>query len=202
MLSLLALVYFKARAEKAATPSFQQQQTEADERLLRQLVRPDMTPQEAEAVPTYSDFARLLRNGVIKILESRENLRLSMRTNTDLLDRYPPDGVPIRHRKAYVAQNSAWKVATLRSINEQTRAVKALRGDLYAYFVSHPEDYDRIGKRFEALIAEAIQSLRPGPEIVQQYAAARNALAPGPTTVKRARYAQAALAYESWKRTQ
>jgi hypothetical protein len=202
LFGMVGLVYLRARAENANVVTPQQRQTEEDERLMRQLVRPDMNAVEAEAVPTYSDFARLLRNGVVAVLRSRESLRARLTQGSDLLERYPADGVPGRHLREYLKQNSEWKQLTLRSLNEQTNAIKALRGDMYAFFTSNPAEYDRIGKRFEATIAEAIQILRPASDIVQRFAAARAAYAQRPNSATRAAYTRAAADYEAWKRVQ
>lgn len=199
---MIALVYFRASADQRAKPTVQQARAKEDERLMAQLVQPTMTSLEAEAVPTYSDFARVLRKGVVAVLRSRENLREQLPSGTDLLERYPPDGVPGRHLAAYLKQNSTWKQATLRSLNEQIRAIKDLRGDMYAYFASNPAEYDQIGKRFEETIKNALENRRPAHEIVKDYASTRAALANRPTSATRAAYARAAADYESWKRLQ
>ena len=198
----LTVVYLQASAAKAKAVTPEQRQDRSDERLLRQLVTPDMSVAEAEAVPTYSDFARLLRDGVVKVVRSSESLKQSLDSGTDLLERYPPDGVPGRHLRAYLRQNSDWKVSTTRSLNEQISAIKNLRGDAYAYFLSHPEVYDRIGKRFEATIAEAIQLRRPAAGILQRYAATRATLAQRPTPVSKAEFANAESVYRAWRRSQ
>jgi type II secretory pathway pseudopilin PulG len=197
----LAFLYVRASAEKAATPTVAQRQEQTDERLLRQLIRADMAAPEVAAVPTYSDFARVLRDGVAKVLDSQESLRVRLTSGTDLLDRYPPDGVPGRHLRAYLRQNSDWKVATIRSLNEQIRAIKDLRGDLEAFYLSHPDEYDRMGKKTEETIATSLELRRPAAGILQRYAAARAALAVKPSAPARAEYSYAASAYESWKRS-
>ncbi|MGV3617093.1 MAG: hypothetical protein ACO1SV_17335 [Fimbriimonas sp.] len=202
LLAMVGLVYLRAKAESANVVTPLQRQAEEDERLLRQLVHPDMTAVEAEAVPTYSDFARLLRNGVVTVLRSRESLRARLTQGSDLLERYPADGVPGRHLKEYLRQNSEWKQVTLRSLNEQTEAVKTLRGDMYAFFTSNPTEYDRVGKRFEATIAESIQILRPAAGIVERFATARAGYAQRPDSATRAAYTRAAADYEAWKRVQ
>jgi hypothetical protein len=202
LVGLLVLVYFRASAEQRARPTPQQARSQEDDRLMAQLVQPTMTSLEADKVPTYSDFARLLKKGVVAVLRSRENLRAQLPAGTDLLDRYPPDGIPARHLKAYLKQNTEWKQATLRSVNEQIRAIKDLRGDMYAFFASRPAEYDEVGKRFEETIKAALEARRPAAETVQRYASSRDAMARKPTSVTRADYARAAAEYESWKRLQ
>lgn len=200
--AMVALMYFRATAAQSGKPTPQQVRAQEDERLMAQLVQPTMTSAEAEAVPTYSDFARVLRKGVVTVLRSRENLRDQLPGGTDLLDRYPPDGVPGRHLGAYFKQNSEWKQATLRSLNEQVRAIKDLKGDMYAHFAANPTVYDQVGKRFEEVIKSALERLRPAHDIVKDYASTRTAMAKSPTSATRAAYARAAADYEAWKRLQ
>jgi hypothetical protein len=202
LVGFATLAYFQASAEQRKKPTPQQTRSAEDDRLMAQLIQPTMSSLEADAVPTYSDFARVLKKGVVAVLRSRENLRAQLPAGTDLLDRYPPDGVPGRHLRAYLKQNSEWKQATLRSVNEQIRAIKDLRGDMYAFFASQPAEYDEVGKRFEETIKAALEARRPAASIVQSYASARDAMARKPTSVTRADFSRAATEYEAWKRMQ
>lgn len=202
LVGFATLAYFQASAAQRKKPTPQQTRSAEDDRLMAQLVQPTMSSLEADAVPTYSDFARVLKKGVVAVLRSRESLRAQLPAGTDLLDRYPPDGVPGRHLRAYLKQNSEWKQATLRSVNEQIRAIKDLRGDMYAFFASQPAEYDEVGKRFEETIKAALEARRPAASIVQSYASSRDAMARKPTSVTRANFARAAADYEAWKRMQ
>lgn len=202
LMGLIVLAYFQASAEQSKKPTPQQTRSAEDDRLMAQLVQPTMSSLEADAVPTYSDFARVLKKGVVAVLRSRESLRAQLPAGTDLLDRYPPDGIPGRHLRAYLKQNTEWKQSTLRSVNEQIRAIKDLRGDMYAFFASQPTEYDQVGKRFEEAIKAALEARRPAADIVQRYASARDAMARKPTATTRANFARAAAEYEAWKRIQ
>jgi hypothetical protein len=197
--ALILTYVIRRREEIARQPTLEQLRSQEDAKLLRAMVHGGLSTAEVEAVPTYTDFTRALKRGMVRVVQAQERLRVALSTSFDLLERFPPEGVPGHHRAAYLDQNSQWKQTMQRSTNERIQATKDLQGEMEAFFRSNPKERERMERAFNRAYTEAIDGLRPAAAIIEDLAEARYRTVVSPTSANRARYERARLEFEAWR---
>lgn len=174
---------------------------EDDKKLLAQLAHPSMSSTEINLLPVYSDFERTVRSRVAEVAQASEDGKQSLSSQTDYIERYPVDGVPGQFLAEYLRQNEKWGQIQLVMLNGRIRAIKNLEADLRAFYLSNPEEANRMSAQTDETIKSALAALKPGPALVTELKEKRARLANAPDSVRRAEYANAQSAFEAWQRS-
>lgn len=170
-----------------------------EDTLIAQFAKPTLRSSDAGKIPTRTDFIRILRDGAVEVLMSVEGAQQDLQMESDLLERYPPDGVPGAQVQNYLAQNERWQIVVIRSLNERARVLKDTRGKIQAFLTSHPEEASRVGSKVDDAINAGLAAIKPGAAIVQRFAAARAAFTRRHETRERAEFDSAQRGYLDWK---